>query len=201
TEASADTTASTSPPPPTPGNVTVLDGPAAPVTITSSVAGSPVSVTNAVVNTNTNALAITVDGQTTYRTPTSVSSLDVKADSLIVDVNQGAIAAPVTYEGPSIALASSSTASDWTINGDGTGTVSGGGISSISFKSTTTISAGGPNDTLHGPAADTSWTIDGVDGGTVAGTAFRGFENLSGASDNKDEFHLAPGGAVSGVVD
>src|SRR4029079_5407596 len=107
----------------------------------------PVAVGNTVVNTattnNVNALAITVDGQTTYRTPPSVSSLDIKADSLIVDVNQGAIAAPVTYDGPSVALANSAVASDWTIAGDGTGTVAGGGISSLTFKNTTSISAGG----------------------------------------------------------
>ena len=146
--------------------MTVIDGPAAPLTLTSTVAGSPVAVGNTVVSTTTNpttnALAITVDGTTTYRTPTSVSSLDVKADSLIVDVNQGSIAAPVTYDGPSIALANSPVASDWTIKGDGTGAVTGGGIGSISFKSVTSISAGGPNDTLHGPVADSSWKIDGI---------------------------------------
>jgi hypothetical protein len=83
---------------------------------------------NAATNANANALAVTVDGQTTYHSPTSISSFDVKADSLIVDVNQGAITAPVTYDGPSIAVANSPVASDWTVNGDGTGTVSGGGV-------------------------------------------------------------------------
>src|SRR5262249_29851133 len=174
--ATPGTTATPTPPPPPPtGPVTVIDGPASPLAVQSTVAGSPVAVgntnvVNATTNAKTSALAITVDGQTTYRTPTSVSSLDVKADSLIVDVNQGAIAAPVTYDGASVALANSPVASDWTINGDGTGTVSGGGISSISFKNTTAITAGGANDTLHGPAADSTWTINGIGGGTVAGT-------------------------------
>src|SRR6185437_12022704 len=98
--------------------------------------------------------------------------------------------------------------SNWTIAGDGTGTVSGGGISSISFKNTTSISAGGPNDTLNGPAADSTWSINGVGGGTVAGTTatgttttFAGFENLTGAPDNKDTFDLEPSGALTGVAD
>src|SRR5262249_24388810 len=117
------------------------------------------------------------------------------------DVNQGSIAAPVTYDGPSLSVANSPVASDWTVKGDGTGTDSGGGISSISFKNTNSVSAGGANDTLHGPAADSTWTINAVGGGTVAGTTFGGFENLTGAADNKDTFDLQPGGAVAGVID
>src|SRR5207248_2561488 len=56
-------------------------------------------------------------------------------------------------------------------------------------------------DTLHGPTADSTWTISGVGAGTVAGTSFSGFENLTGAADNKDTFHIAPGGVVTGLVD
>ena len=190
------------------GTPTVVGGPPTTLTLTSTVAGSPVEIGNTVVN-NTNVLAITVDGQTTYRTVDSVTSLSVKADALIVDVNQGSIAAPITYDGPSLAIVNSPVASDWTINGDGTGTVTGGGISSISFKNTTSISAGGPSDTLHGPSSDSNWTIDGNGAGSVAGTetgtetptTFTGFENLTGAPDNKDAFVLEPSGALAGVAD
>ncbi|HEX4526420.1 MAG TPA: hypothetical protein VH108_06715, partial [Gaiellaceae bacterium] len=146
-------------------------------------------------------LAVTVDGQTTYHATDSVSGLDVTAGSLVIDVNNGSIAAPVTYDGPSLTVANSPVASDWTIAGDGTGTVTGGGITSISFTNVTTISAGGPSDTLHGPGADSNWAITGAGAGTVAGTSFAGFENLSGAADNKDTFTLAPSGALTGVAD
>ncbi len=63
------------------------------------------------------------------------------------------------------------------------------------------ISAGGATDTLHGPGADSTWAVTGAGAGSVGGLAFSGFENLAGAADNKDNFVLAPGGSVSGVID
>src|SRR5581483_10409644 len=200
TGSTAGTSGGTAAAPP-PATVTVLDGPAAPLTITSGTAGSPIEVGNAVVNGGTSALAITVDGQTTYRTPASVSSLDAKGPALVIDVNQGSIAAPIPYDGASLSLVHSASASDWTVAGDGTGTVSGGGVASISFKNTTQLAAGGPNDTLHGPAADSTWKIDAPGGGTVAGTSFSGFESLAGAPGNEDTFVLEPSGALAGVAD
>ncbi|HET7128249.1 MAG TPA: hypothetical protein VFJ93_04150, partial [Gaiellaceae bacterium] len=148
-----------------------------------------------------NAVAVTNAGTTTYYTASTVSGLNVTADSLTIDAGAGSIAAPLIFSGGSLALTNSSSASDWTVNGDGTGSVSGGGVASISFSHVTSISAGGSNDTLHGPAADTSWDIAGNGGGTVAGTAFSGFENLNGAPDNKDTFVLQPTGSLGGVAD
>ena len=46
-----------------------------------------------------------------------------------------------------------------------------------------------------------TWDVTGPDAGTVAGVDFTSVENLSGASDNKDTFVVAPGGSVSGKVD
>jgi hypothetical protein len=157
-------------------------------------------VSGAVVG-DANAVAVTNAGTTTYYTASTVTGLNVTADSLTIDAGAGSIAAPLIFSGGSLALISSSSPSDWTVNGDGTGSVSGGGVASISFSHVTSISAGGSNDTLHGPTADTSWDIAGNGGGTVAGTTFSGFENLSGAPDNKDTFVLQPTGSLGGVAD
>src|SRR5262249_62256168 len=81
------------------------------------------------------------------------------------------------------------------------GAACAGGVGACTFSPVTAISAGGPNDTLHGPAADSRWDISGSGGGTVAGTTFNGFENLSGAPNNKDPFVLEPTGSLSGVAD
>ena len=60
---------------------------------------------------------------------------------------------------------------------------------------------GAGNDTIVGPVSDVTWDVTGPDAGTVAGVDFTSVENLSGASDNKDTFVVAPGGSVSGKVD
>src|SRR5262249_61902493 len=78
------------------------------------------------------------------------------------------------------------------------GAACAGGVGACTFSPVTSISAGGPNDTLHGPAADSRWDISGSGGGTVAGTTFNGFENLSGAPNNKDTFVLEPPGSLRG---
>ena len=54
---------------------------------------------------------------------------------------------------------------------------------------------------IVGPVSDVTWDVTGPDAGTVAGVDFTSVENLSGASDNKDTFVVAPGGSVSGKVD
>jgi len=55
----------------------------------------------------------------------------------------------------------------WSWDG-GAGTISGGGIPSISFTGVTALTAGGANDTLTGPAADSTWHVTGAGAGTVA---------------------------------
>jgi len=146
-------------------------------------------------------LSVTVDGVTTTQPLDSVSGLDVTAGTLTIDAAAGSISAPITFTGGSLAIVNSQTASDWTLNGDGTGSVAGGGISSLTFSQVTSISAGGTADTLHGPSSDSTWTISGAGSGSVAGTSFDGFENLSGAADNKDTFVLDASGSLSGVAD
>ena len=42
--------------------------------------------------------------------------------TLTIDLAGGAIAAPVTFAGGSLTVAHAAAASDWTVNGDGTGT-------------------------------------------------------------------------------
>src|SRR5262249_60159282 len=132
--ATPGTTATPTPPPPPPtGPVTVIDGPASPLAVQSTVAGSPVAVcntnvVNATTNAKTSALAITVDGQTTYRTPTSVSSLDVKPTPRTAAANKGQSRAPVPNAAAPAALATSPAPPDWPITAAGTATVGGAGI-------------------------------------------------------------------------
>ena len=146
-------------------------------------------------------LTVSVDGATTTQLLDGISSVQVASSTLTIDAAHGAIGAPISFDGASLALVNSATPSDWTVNGDGTGSVAGGGVTSVTFAHVTDVSAGGSADTLHGPAADSAWTIDGANAGNVGGVAFTGFENLAGASNNKDTFTLAPGGSVSGLMD
>ncbi len=159
------------------------------------------SGTDVALATDGTSLTVTVDGVTTTQLLSGISSVQVTSSTLTIDAANGTIAAPIAFDGASLALVNSPTASDWTVNGDGTGNVAGGGVTSIAFTHVTHLSAGGSADTLHGPSADSAWTIDGANAGSVGGVTFTGFENLTGAPDNKDTFTLAPGGSVSGLVD
>ena len=168
-----------------------------------TVAPAPLSLsgTDVALASDGTSLTVTVDGATTTQLLDGISSVQVASSTLTIDAAEGAIAAPIAFDGASLVIVNSPTASDWTVNGDGTGSVAGGGVTSITFTHVTHLSGGGSADTLHGPAADSAWTIDGANAGSVGGVAFTGFENLAGAPNNKDTFTLAPGGSVSGLVD
>ncbi|HEY3921306.1 MAG TPA: carbohydrate-binding protein, partial [Gaiellaceae bacterium] len=127
-----------------------------------------------------------------------MSGLTISGGALTVDVSGGSFVVPITFSGASLTISGASSGSDWTVNGDGTGSVTGGGVGSVSFSGTTSLSASG-DATLHGPGADTTWSVTGADSGTVAGTTFSGFAHLDGAANNKDTFNLAAGASVQSV--
>jgi hypothetical protein len=200
--------AATTPPTETPSTTTTTSATSTtaatssgtPPITTSAPAPATLSVTGGTVTlaSDGTTLSVTSDGTTTTSAVSSVSSIAVTGQSVTIDLATGAITAPISFSGGSLSVVHATGASDWTINGDGTGSVSGGGAS-ISFSNVTKLSAGGTNDTLHGPAADTTWTISGAGSGSVAGTTFSGFENLAGAANNKDTFAVSRGGSVASV--
>src|SRR5581483_490937 len=120
----------------------------------------------------------------------SVTSLHVVgASALEVDLSGGPVTVPISYDAGAngaISVAGGS-GSSWTYD-SGSGTVSGGGISSLSFTNVTSLAAGSGTDTLHGPAADSVWHVTGSGSGTVGGASFSGFEYLVGAANNRDQF-------------
>ena len=159
-------------PPPDPLSVPGAGrGPPAPWTVDSN--GQPVSVV-----VDGADLVVTVNGVSTSRASADVTTLIISGGGAFT--------------------ASSDAAATWTWDG-GTGTISGDGFS-ISFSGVFALNALGPDDTLVGPAADSTWNVTGAGAGTVGGLAFSGFENLSGAADNRDTFVIAGTGSVSGVV-
>ncbi|MFN2609691.1 MAG: hypothetical protein ABR507_02275, partial [Actinomycetota bacterium] len=56
-------------------------------------------------------------------------------------------------------------------------------------------------DTLSGPTIDSTWNVTGPGSGSVLGLTFTHIENLVGASGNRDNFVVAPGATISGVID
>ncbi len=150
----------------------------------------------------------TSDGKTTAQASlASVSAIDVKGGALTIDASGGSFSMPIGYDGPSLTVTGSTTESDWTLNGDGTGSVVGGGVAGISFNDVASVAASG-QATLHGPSSNSTWDLTGPGSGTLtltgsssAGTAFAGFANLTGAANNDDTFTLEPGGSVSGLID
>ena len=146
-------------------------------------------------------LTVTVDGVATTHALAGISSIDVAGTSLTIDPSAGSFTGLISFNGATLAIVHGTGASDWTVNGDGTGSVAGGGVTSVTFSHVSHISAGGSADTLHGPGANSDWTISGANAGNVAGTTFDGFENVVGATNNKDTFTVAPTGSISGVID
>ncbi len=64
------------------------------------------------------------------------------------------------------------------------------------------VDGGAGNDTLFGPAnAEVTWNVTGANAGEVANVQFSAIENLSGASDNQDTFHIEAGGSIDGIID
>ncbi|HEV8463176.1 MAG TPA: hypothetical protein VGQ38_20990, partial [Gaiellaceae bacterium] len=169
---------------------------------TTTAAPAPVTVSGTDVSLASDGtiLTVTADGRATTNAISAVTTITVTSSSLTIDLAGGAIAPSIAFTGTSLTIEHGSGSSDWTVNGDGTGTVAGGGAS-VSFTNVTKLSAGGSSDTLHGPGADTTWTISSPNAGTVAGTSFDGFENLAGAANNKDTFTLTSAGSISGVAD
>src|SRR5207247_1006915 len=98
-------------------------------------------------------------------------------------------------------LAVGATSSTWALSSGTAGTVTAAGLPSITFSNVSSISASGANNTLAGPAGDATWTVSGQNSGSVAGLGFSGFQNLTGAANNKDTFVVSTGGALSGQID
>ncbi len=149
----------------------------------------------------------TSDGKTTAASLASVSAIDVKGGALTIDASGGSFSMPIGYDGPSLTVTGSTTESDWTLNGDGTGSVVGGGVAGISFNDVASVAASG-QATLHGPSSNSTWDLTGPGSGTLtltgsssAGTTFAGFADLSGAPNNDDAFVIEPGGSLSGLID
>ena len=63
------------------------------------------------------------------------------------------------------------------------------------------VDGGLGHDRLVGPTGDVDWTISGSGAGRFATVGFDGFEDLSGAADNRDTFFFEAGGTLAGVVD
>ena len=106
----------------------------------------------------------------------------------------------VTIDGTTQTKAASSVAS--------LSVIGGAGDDSFTFDASlasagipVSFDGGAGTDTLNGPAPDSTWAITGVGSGTVGSLSFSGFENLTGAANNKDSFDFSESGALSGVVD
>jgi hypothetical protein len=153
-------------------------------------------------------LSVSVDGTTSTRPASSVSGLTITGAAgnidVKVDLSGGDINVPVVVDGGSgtnslnIGIGPGST---WTIDGVGGGTVAGGGIASMRFSHMSSVAEAGTMNTLVGPAPDTTWTMTGPNSGTVDGMSFSGFQNLTGASGNKDTFVFEHGASLSGLLD
>jgi WD40 repeat protein len=92
-----------------------------------------------------------------------------------------------------------SAASDWHLDGQGGGTVSG--PMSVEFAGVERLESGNGTDTLFGSISDTDWLIDGTGAGRIGAHAFDGFENLVGAANNNDVFTFAETGRLAGFID
>ncbi|HEX3806145.1 MAG TPA: hypothetical protein VHV52_05115, partial [Gaiellaceae bacterium] len=148
-------------------------------------------------------LVVDVGGAVSEQLLASVSSLHiVGAASLDVDLSGGPVTVPISYDAGANGAVSvtGGSGSTWTYD-SGSGTVSGGGISSLSFTNVTALNAGSGTDTLNGPAADSVWNVTGSGSGTVGGAGFSGFEYLVGAANNQDQFVFDPNGSISGGID
>ena len=148
-------------------------------------------------------LVVTVGGVASTRGLADVSSLSIAdASSLDVDVSGGSISVPIVYSGGGAgAIAVSGGAGATYTYDSGAGTVSGGGIASLTYSGVDSLSAGGAYDVLDGPAADSTWSVTGDGSGAVGGVSFSGFEHLVGAADNRDQFVFGPQGEMSGGID
>ena len=153
-------------------------------------------------------VTVTADGTATSHSLAAITSIVVTGSALTIDLSGGAITTPITFTGTALTVSNSTSASDWTINGDGTGTVTGGGLASLSFSNVTQLAAGGPWPTraLHAAPPPTSALDDqrGPGSGEVAlAPSFSGFENLTGAANNRDTFNvlIELAGSVSGLID
>ncbi|MFN3348008.1 beta strand repeat-containing protein, partial [Pseudorhodoplanes sp.] len=92
-----------------------------------------------------------------------------------------------------------SAASDWHLDGQGGGTVSG--PLHVEFSGVERLEAGSGTDTLHGSVSDTDWQVDGEGAGRIGAHVFDGFENLVGAADNNDVFTFTQTGRLAGLID
>src|SRR5439155_25378609 len=95
-------------------------------------------------------------------------------------------------------LAVGATSSTWALSSGTAGTVTAAGLPSITFSNVSSISASGANNTLGGPAGDATWTVTGQNSGSVAGLGFSGFQNLTGAANNRAPLLAPTGGAPPG---
>ncbi|HEV8535697.1 MAG TPA: hypothetical protein VGR87_08260, partial [Candidatus Limnocylindria bacterium] len=153
-------------------------------------------------------LAVTVNGSTSTRPAATVSNVAVSggsgADHLTVDPGGGAITAPVSFDGGGgansvkVATAPGST---FSLGAPGAGTATAAGTGGVTFTNVSSVAAEGPANTLVGPAADTTWTLTGPNSGTLGALAFSGFQNLTGAANNRDTFVVGTGGSLSGLID
>jgi hypothetical protein len=84
--------------------------------------------------------------------------------------------------------------------GNGNDTVTIGSLPQA-MSGLVTLAGGDGINTLQGPSTDTTWTIDGQNSGHVAGADFSGFQNLTGAANNKDTFVFTATGGLDGTVE
>ena len=192
--------------------VTGADGTCA-VTLTSAASGVVTITASAPIDASDSATGST---SITFRGPWTVSptgssnaiAIGSSGSNITVTVNGATEARPastvtainVTGMGTT-SLAVGATASRWALSSGAAGTVTAAGLPSIAFSNVSSISASGASNTLAGPAADATWTLTGQNSGEVAGLAFSGFQNLTGAANNKDTFVVSTGGALSGQID
>ena len=129
--------------------------------------------------------------------PPSAWAIDLSADGAAhtISVGSDGTSLSVTVDGTTTSRPVADVTSLSVTSGAGDDVFSYDGSAGVPV----TFDAGGGTDTLHGPTADTTWTISGAGSGSLGTLSFAGFENLSGAADNKDTFVFEAGGSVQSV--